>query len=187
MQDFWTINSRKHTHQCSLQFYIGTFRCQFLRGKWCKMTKPKKSLPLCCGCFQKWGPFGRSPNWLDCLFNTSACHLFEALWVYMKVFIDDGTLHSQVIRSIFLLSCGDIATIYSHMFQTALGFQKKPCQQLWIFGYPNIHHIHHISILGPLDGSPGRVKKIKASQKAFAAILEAQWWVIVYSGDGIMV
>ena len=36
-----------------------------------------------------------------------------------------------------------------------------------------------------MDGSPGGVKKIKASQKAFAAILEAQWWVIVYSGDGI--
>ena len=108
---------------------------------------------------------------IGCLFYTAAGHLYGSLWVYMFFSIDDGTPHSQVIRFLFLVIWRHSnwqPPIDPHAFRIAQNMSTQ-----WILAVRNFPHPHLNRGNGRMVGCLGGVKKIKASQKAFAAILEA--------------
>lgn len=123
------------------------------------------------GCFQKNRSLWKITKLIGCLFYTAAGHLYGSLWVYMFFSIDDGTLHSQVIRFLFLVIWRHSnwqPPIDPHAFRIAQNMSTQ-----WILAVRKFPHPHLNRGNGRMVGCLGGVKKIKASQKAFATILEA--------------
>lgn len=123
------------------------------------------------GCFQKneVSLEDNQTNWMSLLYR---CRSF--IWITMSLYffsIDDGTLHSQVIRFLFLVIWRHSnwqPPIDPHAFRIAQNMSTQ-----WILAVRNFPHPHLNRGNGRMVGCLGGVKKIKASQKAFATILEA--------------